>query len=112
MEAATSVLSVILGAGTVGILKVIFDAWNKRASGRAAREDTAITRWRDLANEYQQESLNKSTTIAAYRRWYPRLWAAYQGKPGPKAYFPSDPTQPDEEYVPSAASGPLPPEET
>ena len=111
MEAATSVLGVILGAGTVGVLKVIFDALSKRNAGKAAREDTAITRWRDLATEYQQESLNKSHTIAAYRRWYPRLWAAYMGKPSPHAYFPTDPTQPDDDSLAtSAQSAPLPEE--
>lgn len=109
MESATSILGVILGAGTVSILKVLFDAIRKRSEGRTAREDTAITRWRELASEYQQESINKSRTIAAYRRWYPRLWAAYQGKPGPKTYFPVDPTQPDDDMYdtqPSAPSAP------
>lgn len=97
MGSATEILSVILGAGSVGILTVIIKAFKDRAAGKTAREETAITRWRDLADAYKRESEKKSEVIAAYRRWYPRLWSAYQGKPGPKQYFPSDPSQPPDD---------------
>lgn len=108
--AATSIVTALLGGGAVGIVTVVSKALRDRAAGRIAREDTAITRWRDLANEYQRESDDRLVAIQAFRRWYVPLWSAYMGKSPPHQYFPVDPTQPDQ-GAPSAASSPLPEED-
>lgn len=106
MGGAVELLAVILGGGTVAVLSTVFKAIQKHSEGRTAREDTAISRWKEIAAERQQESEHKSGVIAAYRRWYPRLWAAYMGTAGRKDYFPPDPSQPDDPNAsfPSASS--------
>lgn len=106
MDGAVELLAVILGGGTVAVLSTIFKAIREHSEGRTAREDTAINRWRDIATEREREATRKGETIAAYRRWYPRLWAAYMGKPGPHDSFPPDPAQPDDlsARFPSVAS--------
>lgn len=92
---AAEVIALFLGAGGVGVLPLVFQAIKDRRAGRLTSEDTAITRWRDLATERQAEAKKAWQIVSAYRRYYGPLWAAYQ-REGGRIDFPPDPTPPDE----------------
>lgn len=97
---STDLLRILIGGGfgggLIGVLTIIYKGWKEWRDGRLAKEDTAIKRWRELAAEYRGESENKSLVIAAYRLWYPRVWAAYVQATGDRDTYPTDPTQPEE----------------
>lgn len=93
MENATEILILLLGGGGVGIGTLAVKALKDRREGRTAREDTAITRWKELAGEREAEKEKAWGVVAAYRRWYPSLWAAYVTATADRETFPADPTQ-------------------
>lgn len=92
---ASELIVIFLGAGGVGVLPLVLQALKDRRSGRLTSEDTAITRWRDLATEREREAKKAWRIVDAYRRYYGPLWAAYK-REGGVLDFPPDPTPRDE----------------
>lgn len=106
-----NLLTLLLGGGLATIVTLVVKAVREWREGRTAREDTAISRWKELAKEYKAEGEAKSQVIRAYRRVYPRLWSAYMGKPGSHLPFPSDPTQPEDDLYDTLPTSPAEPDQ-
>lgn len=93
---AIEIIRVVLGGAGVAIIAAVGKLIKDARDGRTAREDTTIKRWQELANEHERNSERAWGIVAAYRRWYTRLWAAYVGATNDRDTFPTDPTHQDE----------------
>lgn len=87
----SEVITLLLGGGLVAIVTVLIKAVREWREGRTAREDTAISRWRDLANEQKHAADKGWGLVAIYRSAYIQLWAAYASATGDRSSFPADP---------------------
>lgn len=92
-ESVAQFIVIIMGGGIVALIPAI-QKWVKQTrDGRVAKEDTAISRWKELATEKREEASSKAAKLAAYQKWYHRIWTRYVVLTGDEDTFPSDPCE-------------------
>ena len=94
MEFSKEVILLILGGGASWIVKDGVAALLKVRQGRAAKEDTALQQWKEIAERHESGEKKAWAIVRSYRRYYSALWVAYyQAKhEGERLSFPSDPS--------------------
>ena len=95
VDNAAELITGILGGGLVLLVPVVTKAVRDWREGRIKKDDTAIMRWREIAEERQRSERKAWEIVAGYRRWYPHLWTAYVRYTGDRDTFPVDPTLDD-----------------
>lgn len=94
----TAFLNVALGGGVVAILSALRGYIKDRSAGRVMRDDTAITRWREIADEREDQARGMRHELDWYRATYPRIYAEWLRMPPEDAdRFPAVPPPPPRE---------------
>ena len=91
MDNASELITGILGGGLVLLIPVVMKAIRDWREGGIKKDDTAISRWREIAEERQRNEAKAWLIVDAYRRWYPQLWTEYVRCTGDKETYPIDP---------------------
>lgn len=99
---ATEFITGILGGGLVLLIPVIMKAVKDWREGKIAREDTAIHRWKVIAERQEASAERAWFIVGKYRTEYAKLWAAYVGVTGDRETFPLDPSIAHDAEVPTS----------
>lgn len=91
MDSLGQIIVGVMGGGLVLLIPVVVKAAKDLKRGQLAKEDTAISRWKDYSIEKQKEATFAWEMVTAFRKWYYRLWAQYVRVTGDEDTFPSDP---------------------
>lgn len=91
MERLGDIILLLLSGGLVGIIPIVMRFIKQLRDGTLAKEETALGRWKELATKAQADVDRERAITSMFRRWYPRLWAAYVTSTGDVHSFPADP---------------------
>lgn len=90
------VVQLVLGGSGVTVLVALGKLLKDRREGKLMREDTAITRYKDLAVQSEKGAEKAWRLVSWYRSHYPLLWAEYMhscGTPADRDRFPPAPPE-------------------
>lgn len=86
MEIDLSQALIALGGGT-GLSALAVKLWSiirEHRSGSLQREDTAISRWKAIADAREEVIDEQEEELRWWRSHYPLMWAAYSAGPPPR----------------------------
>ena len=92
------IIAVLGGGGATGLLVKGWQIFKEHSADKLDREDTAIAKWQEIAEEREEEAHNMKWELSWYRRNYQELLLAYASlPPADKRKFPSFPTPPQKQ---------------